>query len=303
MNKERVSGSAGLPVTGEPVATARHVVSDPWPQLRRLTAARVALGRAGDSLPTAAVLRFALDHAQARDAVHLPLERDALLAGAREAGFAPLLVHSAAADRHEYLCRPDLGRRLDNASRARLQAAARTSGGWPPAASSGASAVASVVSSASTSASAPAGPDVVFVLADGLSARAVHAHGLPLLLATLGYLAGWHVGPLVVAEQSRVALGDEIGELLAAQQVVVLIGERPGLSSPDSLGAYLTYAPRVGRHDAERNCISNVRAAGLSYAVAGHKLAYLLNEARRQGLSGVQLKDESPRLAELPANP
>jgi len=291
MNKERVAGSTGLPVAGEPVASARHVVSDPWQQLRRLTAARVALGRAGDSLPTAAVLRFALDHAQARDAVHLPLDRDALLSGAQEAGFAPLLVHSAAADRHEYLCRPDLGRRLDDASHARLQAAARTSGGWPPAASSGASAV------------APAGPDVVFVLADGLSARAVHAHGLPLLLATLRHLAGWQIGPLVIAAQSRVALGDEIGALLGAQQVVVLIGERPGLSSPDSLGAYLTYAPRVGRHDAERNCISNIRAAGLSYAVAGHKLAYLLREARRQGLSGVQLKDESPRLAELPANP
>lgn len=300
MSKERVSGTVGLPVAGEAVATARHVVADPWQQLRRLTAARVALGRAGDSLPTAAVLRFALDHAQARDAVHLPLDRDALLARAREAGFVPLLVHSAAADRHEYLCRPDRGRRLDDASQARLQAAARSPDGWGAAATSGSSAAVSPGSYASTSAATR--PEVVFVLADGLSARAVHAHGLPLLLATLSHLAAWHIGPLVIAEQSRVALGDEIGELLGAQQVVVLIGERPGLSSPDSLGAYLTYAPRVGRHDAERNCISNVRAEGLSYVLAGHKLAYLLKEARRLGLSGVSLKDESTELAELPGD-
>lgn len=306
MSKERGSGTAGLPVAGEAVAPAPHVVSDPWQRLRRLTGARVALGRAGDSLPTAAVLRFALDHAQARDAVHLPLDRDGLLARAREAGFAPLLVHSAAADRHEYLCRPDLGRRLDHASYARLLAAATSSGGSLPAAASPASAAASSVQYASTSASAGAstfaGPDVVFVLADGLSARAVHAHGLALLGATLRHLTGWSIGPLVIAEQSRVALGDEIGELLRAQQVVVLIGERPGLSSPDSLGAYLTYAPHVGRHDAERNCVSNVRAEGLSYAVAGHKLAYLLEAARRLRLSGVKLKDESPGLSELPGN-
>lgn len=275
MSKERVAGTGRRPAAGEPVAAARHVVSDPWQHLRRLTDARVALGRAGDSLPTAAVLRFALDHAQARDAVHLPLDRDALVADARAAGFAPLLVHSAAANRHEYLCRPDLGRRLDDASHVRLQAAAATS----------------------------AGADVVFVLADGLSARAVHTHGLPLLLVTLAHLSGWQIAPLVIAEQSRVALGDEIGELLGAQQVVVLIGERPGLSSPDSLGAYLTYAPHVGRHDAERNCLSNIRAAGLSYAAAGHRLAYLLKEARRLRLSGVRLKDESPGLADLPGNP
>lgn len=246
------------------------VTPNPWTALRRHTEARIALGRAGVSLPSAAHLSFQLDHARARDAVHLPLDRAALHAAlAQASGLEVLDLHSAAADRLEYLQRPDLGRRLDEASRARL--AAR------PVATC----------------------DVGFVIADGLSARAVHEHAAALLVALLPKLDGWTPGPLALVAQGRVAIGDEIGAALAARLVVVLIGERPGLSSPDSLGVYLTWAPRPGRSDAERNCISNVRPAGLPYAAAAHRLAHLMNEARRRGLSGVGLKDDSevPRLA------
>ena len=240
---------------------------DSWSPLRRFTAARIALGRAGVSLPTEALLEFGLAHARARDAVHLPLDREALLRDLGAAGFEPLLVHSAAGDRASYLCRPDLGRRLDRSSRERLL---QGTGQSPP--------------------------DLVFVIADGLSSLAVAAHALPLLREVLPRLPGWRVGPVVVAEQSRVALGDEIGEILQAGQVVMLIGERPGLSSPDSLGIYLTYAPRVGCSGAQRNCISNVRPEGLDYATAAHKLVHLLSSARRLKYSGVNLKDESDRL-------
>ncbi|MBL8482156.1 MAG: ethanolamine ammonia-lyase subunit EutC, partial [Rhodocyclaceae bacterium] len=218
------------------------VLHDAWTELRRYTRARIALGRAGNSLPTDAVLGFSLAHAQARDAVHMPFPREALLAALAAAGLDALTVHSAAADRAQYLRRPDWGRVLDEASRALL--AARR-----PAVT----------------------PDVAFVIADGLSATA-SAHALPLLQILLPRLEGWRIAPMVLAEQARVALGDEIGALLGAQQVVMLIGERPGLSSPDSLGIYLTYAPRPGRVDAERNCISNVRPEGLSYAQAAHTL-------------------------------
>lgn len=242
------------------------IEQNPWQPLRRFTQARIALGRAGDSLPTDAVLEFGLAHAQARDAVHEPLDRAAVLAQLAAAGFEAVSVHSAAPDREHYLRRPDLGRRLDEASRKRL-----------------------------TELGLPHQPDVVFVVADGLSAFAPARHGVPLLNAVLPKLDDWHVAPVIVAEQSRVALGDEIGELLGAQQVVMLIGERPGLSSPDSLGIYLTYGPRIGRTDAERNCISNVRLEGLSYELAAHKLCYLLNGARRLRLSGIGLKDESDR--------
>lgn len=240
------------------------VIADPWRDLRRFTRARIALGRTGDSLPTQAVLEFGLAHARARDAVHASLPRDAIVAAAREAGYEPVAVHSAAADRAQYLRRPDLGRRLDAEGRARLGRLAEASE-----------------------------PDVVLVIADGLSAQAAARHALPLIIELAPRLDGWKIGPIVVAEQSRVALGDEIGELLGAEQVVMLIGERPGLSSPDSLGIYLTYRPRVGRSDAERNCISNVRPEGLRYDTAARKLHGLLTGARRLGLSGVQLKDES----------
>lgn len=220
--------------------------------LKQFTPARVETGRSGHSLPTAELLRFQLDHARARDAVYEEFD-------AASMGRPHLLLHSAAPDRATYLRRPDLGRKLSEESRARL-----TRGNC----------------------------DAVLVVADGLSAPAVHRHAGPLLDALLPMLEGWRLAPLVVVLQGRVAIGDEIGEALAAKQSVVLIGERPGLTSPDSLGVYLTWAPRVGRTDAERNCISNVRAEGISYGLAARKLHFLMQEARVRKLSGVGLKEE-----------
>lgn len=236
----------------------------PWQRLRQFTPARIALGRAGHSQPTDALLAFGLAHAQARDAVHRPLDRAELEQALRNAGFDSIAVHSAAGDRLHYLRRPDLGRRLDDASRQRL-----------------------------TDASTGSPCDVAFVIADGLSALAVQRHAVPVLCAVRERLADWGFAPVVVAEQARVALGDEIGQLLRARQVVMLIGERPGLSSPDSLGLYLTYDPRPGRTDAERNCISNIRPEGLSYRKAADRLVFLLRGALALGCSGVRLKDDS----------
>lgn len=241
------------------------VVDQPWAGLRRHTAARIALGRAGVSVPTAAHLAFQLAHAQARDAVHAPLDAGALLAGLRALGEAPLQVQSQAADRATYLQRPDLGRRLGESSAAALAAL-----------------------------QAPA-TDLAFVLADGLSALALQRQALPLFTALRERLlaeGGWAWAPPVVATQARVALGDEVGALLNARCVVVLIGERPGLSAPDSLGLYFSWAPRPGLVDAQRNCISNVRPEGLPPAAAAAKLQALLREARTRQLSGVELKDE-----------
>jgi ethanolamine ammonia-lyase small subunit len=242
----------------------KQIVENPWQQLRRFTRARIALGRVGDSLATRQVLEFGLAHAQARDAVQEALKTGILLRQLEDAGFDPIGVHSAAPNRIHYLRRPDLGRRLDETSHKRLhnyQAKQR--------------------------------PDVVFVIADGLSAFAAERHALPVLHGVRDKLHGWQIGPVIVAEQSRVALGDEIGQILGAELLVILLGERPGLSSPDSLGIYVTYKPRVGRTDAERNCISNVHPEGLSYEVAAHKLYFLLAGARRLGMTGVYLKDES----------
>ncbi len=235
---------------------------DPWTALRRHTLARIALGRTGASLPTAEWLRFAEAHALARDAVHTPLDVPALVAALRQHGIEPAVVASAAADRATYLRRPDLGRRLAEASAAALQ---------------------------------PGPGGLAVVLADGLSARATQAHALPLLLALRAHLeaAGDALGAVAVSTQARVALGDEVGERVGAGAVLVLIGERPGLSSPDSLGAYLTWAPRRGRRDAERNCVSNIRPEGQSPAQAAARLAWLLGAARRLGATGVALKDES----------
>jgi len=237
---------------------------NPWQQLRQFTQARIALGRVGASLPTHALLEFGLAHAQARDAVHTEFDRADLLNQLHAAQWPTLSVHSAASDRLHYLRRPDLGRSVNADSRAQLHALQLS-----------------------------ATPEVLFIIADGLSSVAPLRHAVPLLQALRPSLADWRIGPVVVAEQARVALGDEVGELLGAELVVMLIGERPGLSSPDSLGIYLTYAPRVGRTDADRNCISNVRLEGLSYAAAAHKLLYLMNGARRMQLSGIALKDDS----------
>lgn len=238
---------------------------DPWFELRRHTAARIALGRAGVSLPTAEWLRFGVAHAMARDAVHLPFDSDKLAAALRQHGFENTTVESAAPDRASYLRRPDLGRRLSSRSAALLPALAA------------------------------AGCDLALVIGDGLSASAVHTQALPLLLELRPRLeaAGIAIERVLLTRQCRVALGDEAAVLLQARAVLVLIGERPGLSSPDSLGAYLTWAPRVGCLDAERNCVSNIRAAGLQHAEAARRLAWLLGAARRLGATGVALKDES----------
>lgn len=262
------------------IAEAAPLVSpDDWSALRSLSPARLALGRAGAALPTAEVLRFGLDQARARDAVHRRLEIASLLAELDAAGLGALAggptccVHSAAPDRHTYLRRPDLGRRLAADDEAQLSAAAG------------------------------AALDLCFVLADGLSAAAVQYHAVPLLQAFYAATGErWANSRLVLAEQARVALGDVIGECLAGRVVVVLIGERPGLSSPDSLGIYLTLAPRVGRSDAERNCISNVRPAGLSYPEAARRLAWLLDAAIELGCSGVALKERSDETLAGPAD-
>lgn len=241
---------------------------NPWLELRRLTPARIALGRTGTSMPTAAQLDFQLAHAQARDAVHLPFDHAALSEQLNSKGRENLLLHSAAPDRDSYLQRPDKGRRLDDASTQALRDYA---------------------------AAHPGGVDVAVIVADGLSSLAVHRHTLPFLerMEELARAEGWTLSPVILVEQGRVAIGDEIGELLGAKMSVILIGERPGLSSPDSLGLYFTYAPKVGLNDAHRNCISNVRLEGLSYAMAAHRLLYLMREACKRQLSGVNLKDEA----------
>ena len=241
---------------------------NPWLELRRLTPARIALGRTGTSLPTRAQLDFQFAHAQARDAVHLAFDHSEISAQLNERGRETLALQSAAPDRHTYLQRPDLGRKLSDESAQTLRDYASAHQG---------------------------GIDLVIVVADGLSALAVHRHTLPFLTRLEEQMSGdgWSVAPVVLVEQGRVAIGDEIGQLLEAKMVVMLIGERPGLSSPDSLGLYFTYAPKVGLTDAYRNCISNVRLEGLSYGMAAHRLLYLMREACRRQLSGVHLKDEA----------
>ena len=238
---------------------------NPWRRLGRLTPARIGLGRAGAGLPTREVLAFGLAHAQARDAVHMPMDAQGTADAISNLGFSTLTAASQALDRASYLRRPDWGRCLSPESRERLEAAAN----------------------------APV--DLAIVVADGLSARAIHEGAAPMLGALKPYLdkAGWRLAPVAIAVQARVALGDAIGEALKARAAAVLIGERPGLSSPDSLGLYVTFDPKHGRSDAERNCISNVRPAGLSHDLAAFKLHWLLAQAFSRGLTGVKLKDES----------
>ncbi len=261
------------------------VTVNPWTGLRQFTDARIALGRSGVSLPTAPQLAFQLAHAQARDAVHRGLDvarlADGLAAAWPDAPPPCLLLHSAAADRSQYLQRPDLGRRLDTTSLEVLSQLYRP---------------------AFADARAQERPyDLALVVADGLSAFAIEQNAAPFLYALHQRMGGegWRVAPLCIAQQARVAIGDGIGQALGAKAVVVLIGERPGLSSPDSMGLYLTWMPRVGLSDASRNCISNVRPAGLAYADAAFKLHYLLAQARQRQLSGVDLKDETATAASL----
>jgi ethanolamine ammonia-lyase small subunit len=233
-----------------------------WRDLRRFTTARVGLGRAGNALPTAAHLDFQEAHARARDAVWSALDVPALAAAL---GPGTSAVRSEAPDRRSYLLRPDLGRRLAEDDRATLAAAARPG-------------------------------SFAIIVADGLCPSGVQDHAAAVLAPITAGLraAGWDVAPAVIATQARVALGDDIGEALGAAACVVLIGERPGLSASDSIGLYLTWAPRRGRSDAERNCISNIRPAGLSPAEAARKLLWLIAAARRLGATGVALKDEAP---------
>jgi len=225
-------------------------------RLRALTPARLQLGRAGCGLPTSELLAFQLDHARARDAVQMPF----VPAGLAKAICREVIeVRSQASDRAEYLRRPDLGRQLAAEDAVRLQ---------------------------------PHEADLAIVIVDGLSAHAVHAHAASLVLELTDRLDNWKLAPIVTVRQGRVAIGDAIGERLGADLVCVLIGERPGLSAADSLGAYLTWNPVVGRRDSERNCISNIRPPhGLSYAAAADAIARLLRAARHRRLTGISLKD------------
>ena len=247
---------------------------DPWNALRRFTPARIGLGRAGGSIPTRELLDFQLAHARARDAVHRELDVAGLHARLATVQIDSLALASAAGDRHTFIQRPDLGRILDEKSKALLESRPQTQT-W----------------------------DAVFVIADGLSALAIERHALPLLAMMPALLVreGWRIAPCCVVSQGRVAIGDEIGALLPAKMSVMLIGERPGLTSPDSLGAYLTWNPLPGRSNAERNCVSNIRPEGLSYAAAAYKLLHLMRQSRSRQLSGLQLKEDAvlPGAAEL----
>jgi ethanolamine ammonia-lyase small subunit len=236
--------------------------ADLWSSLRNLTRARIGLPRAGASLATAPALDFRLAHARARDAVHEPLDEARLLADLAPLGLAVLTVASAVDDRAHYLMRPDLGSRLAPDAAATL---APRAGAY----------------------------DVAFVIADGLSARAVQLHAMPLLAAVLPQLAGWRIAPLVIVRHGRVAVGDAVATALGARSVAILIGERPGLTAPDSMGAYLTWQPGPHTTDADRNCISNIRPDGIAYVDAAQKLTALLRAIRERRLSGVQLKDET----------
>jgi ethanolamine ammonia-lyase small subunit len=238
---------------------------DPFARFRKVTRARIGLGRAGDAMPIRAVLDFQLAHARARDAVHGLVDFDAL---AEELKPLPVVrLKSRARDRTIYLSRPDLGRRVDPDDLAALPA--------------------------------QPGCDVAFVIADGLSAAAVERQAVPTLRAALKRLGDLRVGPIVLGEQARVAFGDEAGAALGARIVVVLVGERPGLSVPDSLGAYLTFGPKVGRRDSERNCISNIHADGLDPEAAADKIAWLIRASLRLGLTGVDLKEDSGGTKEI----
>lgn len=238
---------------------------DPWSGLRAFTAARIALGRVGTSVPMPEALAFRLAHAHARDAVYSVLALEPLTTGLEQLMGHVCCVQSQAENRTQYLQRPDLGRQLSSSSRELLLG------------------------------HSPARADVAVILADGLSATAVQEHALPLLQQLLPKLraAGFTLTPAVIAGQARVALSDEIGELLHARLALILIGERPGLSAPNSLGAYFTYGPRPGLTDEARNCVSNIRPEGLGYALAADKLFFLVQEALRRRLSGVGLKDET----------
>ncbi|MGA9007190.1 MAG: ethanolamine ammonia-lyase subunit EutC [Xanthobacteraceae bacterium] len=243
--------------------------NDIWVDLRRLTAARIGLRRAGAALATGEMLDFQLAHARARDAVHAPLDESKLAADLSGLGLPVISLASVAADRQTYLMRPDLGRRLNAAADAALTP---HRGDY----------------------------EVAFVIADGLSARAVERHAAPVLSRAVPVLRaeGFKIAPLVIIRHGRVAAGDAVATALAARCVVVLIGERPGLSAPDSMGAYLTWRPNGQTTDAGRNCISNIRPEGVDYDTAAFKLTHLLRAMRARKLSGVALKDDSDQVSD-----
>ena len=267
------------------------------PNSQPLTTARLSLHLQEQANSAAAIsthehLRFQLDHALARDAVHAALDVPLLERGLHACGFTPLTLRSAARDRKEYLRRPDLGRTLHPTSIEALKSATnwgKNLGAPCPLPSGTRDAIPRDASESR----------IAFILADGLSALALERHALPLLDATLPLITS-HSSLITVVTNARVALADHIGQLLNAQLTVLFIGERPGLSSPDSLGVYLTWQPRPGRTDAERNCISNIRAEGLSYAEAAHRIAHYIAEARRLQTTGIALKDPAtvPRLTQ-----
>jgi ethanolamine ammonia-lyase small subunit len=246
--------------------TDSPVTPDAWNQLREATPARIALGRAGGSLPTREWLQFKAAHAAARDAVHNAFDADGLAAEIAALGVESVVVDSAAPDRFTYLQRPELGRRLTPASEELLESLPRPG----------------------------AAPDLAIVVSDGLSALAAHRQATAVLAALVPMLSSdnWRLSPIVIARFGRVAVEDQIGQVLGAQIALMLIGERPGLGSPDSLGAYLVFDPRVGNTDANRNCVSNIRPEGLPPAAAAQTLHFLLTEARRRKISGTLLKDE-----------
>ncbi|MGK0255542.1 MAG: ethanolamine ammonia-lyase small subunit [Arcobacteraceae bacterium] len=265
---------------------SNYVVKNSWEVLRNYTDARIGLGRTGISLPTDKLLDFQLSHAKARDAVHMPLDIEDLLQrfanmplelelmnkntpkGVLSNGCVPILLHSQVTNRHIYLQRPDLGRRLNTESKQKLQDLERKEK-----------------------------YDLAIVLVDGLSSLAIKENAINFIDKLTKELVNdnqdWTLAPFTIIEQGRVAIGDEVGELLNAKTVLVLIGERPGLSSPDSLGLYMTYNPKVGLNDSNRNCISNIRSDGLSYEEATKKSMYLLKESRKLELSGINIKDRT----------
>jgi len=262
------------------------VVDNPWRKLRQFTAARIGLGRSGSSIPTTHLLEFQLAHARAQDAVHLPLDVESLKSQLQlnellHTEGEPLFLHSKANDRSEYLQRPDLGRRLNDASVAVLDDYLATG----------------------AAGNASEKYDLAVVIVDGLSSLAIQQNAAD-FLKVLGLKLNktetpLRMAPLCIVEQGRVAIGDDVGERLNARSVLLLVGERPGLSSPDSMGLYFTWAPKVGLTDAARNCISNVRIGGLSYPEAAGKVMYLLQEASKLQRSGVALKDRSADVAEI----
>ncbi len=237
------------------------MAEDHWHSLKNFTNARIAMGRAGNALPTAEVLKLRMAHAMARDAVQAELDFRTLSKKLISLGFNVQIVKSQAINRNDYIRNPDKGRLLDHASREKLEAVQDNK------------------------------TELCIIFADGLSADAVRLHALPVLEELLRELAFWRIAPVILAEQGRVGLSDPIGEALKARISLIFLGERPGLSAPTSLGAYITYKPQSGNTDEKRNCVSNIQPAGLSYQAAVAKISYLLHEMRLKKLSGIQLKD------------